>query len=100
GLYFVFSKTPPWKPTATSNDVRTTTQVVPQRIHDSIDELLRSRELGPDEKIRALFSRATVHLYEGHAKAAYLALEEARIAAESSPDAAANWLYSIYFTQG
>jgi hypothetical protein len=89
----------PWKDPTSLEEIRQAFVRLGYRNIAPLDQYL-SRSLPPDQAREAFLLKASFLMYEGEADKAYVALQQARAVTESSPQLAAEWLYTIIFFQG
>jgi hypothetical protein len=88
-----------WKDPTSLEEVRQAFLRVGSRNIKKIDADLE-RCVSPGQKVWLLVAKTSLLLYEGDVVKGYEVLQEARSLAESSPDVAEDWLYTVIFMQG
>src|SRR5438445_151536 len=98
GFKYVFLRA--WKDGTSLEEIREAFVDLGRRSVAHIDEKLANNTFSEAYKLEALLKKATLFLYDGEPKQAYQLLQQARTWAESSPDLAGPWLYTIIYLQG
>jgi len=100
GYSMVVSAVKPWAPDAPLAEIGAAWTNVGRRANQALDRQYALTPPPDAEKIPLFLTRAMFHHSEGETANADRVLKEARALAESRPDLAATWLYSVIYYQG
>jgi hypothetical protein len=100
GFGVVVEGVPPWDRTASLDEIADCWQRPGYRLLEQLDQENDADRPKENEKVRALLKRALLLNFEGEARQAYQALQQARSQVEADDRLAAAHLYTIIYLQG
>ncbi|VTR96807.1 Peptidylprolyl isomerase OS=Solibacter usitatus (strain Ellin6076) GN=Acid_1957 PE=4 SV=1: VCBS: VCBS: VCBS: UnbV_ASPIC [Gemmata massiliana] len=98
GFSTVTNQMPRWAPDASLERIATYWRGVGHRLSARLDENFGISS--PEYQVQILALKASLLNYDGEPDKAYAMLEECRALAESNPELAAEWLYTVIAFQG
>ena len=100
GYFPLLAQFPAWDAETTLEDLAKRWDKPGRLANQRIDEQIAKENPSADQKISLLLTKAMFHHSEGEAAQAYKVLEEARSLAESKPELAQSWLYTLIYFEG